>query len=106
MSFLLAQAHLQAASDILSYFAGGYLTANSPAAVTILLFSLLVKVEMTLEAKLGSWMVRPFPVMYLGGMAVIMSGDCGAVSQYRQFAWDSREPTMRLDVGGVCGGLS
>jgi hypothetical protein len=58
----------------------GYLTANIPAAVTILLFSLLVKTEMVLEAKLGSWMVRPLPVMYLGGIVVVVWRNYIAVS--------------------------
>ena len=46
----------------------GRLTANIPAAVTILLLSLLVKAEMVLDAKLGSLRVRPLPVICLGGI--------------------------------------
>ena len=46
----------------------GWLTANIPAAVTILLLSLLVKAEMVLDAKLGSLRVRPLPVICLGGI--------------------------------------
>lgn len=54
----------------------GYLTANIPAAVTILRFSLLVKAEMVLEAKLGSLRVRPLPVICLGGIVMVLLGDC------------------------------
>jgi hypothetical protein len=46
----------------------GKLTANIPAAVTILLLSLLVMAEMVLDAKLGSLGVRPLPVICLGGI--------------------------------------
>lgn len=36
----------------------------------MLLFSLLVKAEMVLEAKLGSAMVRPFPWKFLGAIVL------------------------------------
>jgi hypothetical protein len=51
----------------------GYLTANIPAAVTILLFSLFVKAERVLDAKLGSLRVRPLPVICLGGIVAVVS---------------------------------
>lgn len=50
-----------------------YLTANSPAAVTILLLSLLVKAEIVLDAKLGSLRVRPLPAICLGGIVAVVS---------------------------------
>ena len=51
----------------------GRLTANIPAAVTILLLSLLVNAEMVLDAKLGSLRVRPLPAICLGGIVAVVS---------------------------------
>jgi len=62
-SFCIA---LYPSSDIFENL--GWLTANIPAAVTILLLSLLVKAEIVLDAKLGSLRVRPLPVICLGGI--------------------------------------
>lgn len=54
----------------------GRLTANSPTAVTTLLFSLSVKARSVDCAKLGSARVRPLPETCLGGILDISGRGC------------------------------
>lgn len=62
----------------------GWLTANSPTAVTTLLFSLSVKARSVDCAKLGSARVRPLPETCLGGilgMLVVGISGCRQVAE-------------------------
>lgn len=93
LAFALASVFLlyRALSFVCSVDNPGRLTANIPAAVTILLLSLLVKAVMVLEAKLGSLRVRPLPVICLGGI-VAEAGET------------LRNPQSRMFWVFVCGG--